>query len=106
MTDAHAAGFLDALRALADTLTELAVPAMVIGRVAVIARGVPRSTVDKLVASRPRDIDDAEQLLLLYGRTMDLPRARRVLKQFGEALEDETRLATLDQLLTRTKLMP
>ena len=46
MTAPDSPGFLDALRAVADTLTELAVPTMVIGGVAVIARGVPRSTVD------------------------------------------------------------
>jgi hypothetical protein len=196
MTHAQAQGFLDAVRSLADTFAELAAPAMVIGGVAVIARGVPRSTVDidatvliesvdldrlaavcaanrivprvpdalgfarahqvylathqpsgvpiditlaslpferealtrstlaeygdvriqiaepedlliyKLVASRPRDIDDAEQLLLLYGRTMDLARARRVLQQFADALEDDARLAMLDQLLLRTRLTP
>ncbi len=39
-------GFLEALQALTDALGELPAPAMVIGGVAVIARGVPRSTVD------------------------------------------------------------
>jgi hypothetical protein len=37
---------LDALRALAATLDDLAVPGMVIGGIAVIAHGVPRQTVD------------------------------------------------------------
>lgn len=55
----------------------------------------------KLVASRPRDVDDAEQLLLLHGRTMDLVRVRRVLGDFCETLEDESRMATFDRLLQR-----
>lgn len=191
MSESSTAGFIEALKAVADTLAAIPSPSMVIGGVAVIARGVPRSTIDidvtvrvdqiglealaracaahdiearipdalafaganqvylavhrpsgvpvdislawlpfehealehstvatlgsveirvprpedllvyKLVASRPRDVDDAEQLLLLHGRTMDLVRVRRVLSDFCETLEDESRMATLDRLLER-----
>lgn len=58
----------------------------------------------KLVASRPRDIEDAETLLLLHGKSIDLPRITEVLRQFCEALEDDERLNTLAQLLKRAKL--
>ena len=182
MTARGEPGFLEALHALTDALGELPAPAMVIGGVAVIARGVPRSTVDidaavladvldlehlvetctahdigpripdainfarshqvylavhnpsavpidislawlpferealersttvefesvrirvpvpedlliyKLVAARSRDLDDAEQLLLLYGRTMDLGRARRVIRELARSSSGQSRV--------------
>ncbi|MCH8808020.1 MAG: hypothetical protein IH986_18290 [Planctomycetes bacterium] len=46
MTARGEPGFLEALQALTDALGELPAPAMVIGGVAVIARGIPCSTVD------------------------------------------------------------
>jgi hypothetical protein len=185
-------GFIEALKAVADMLAALPSPSMVIGGVAVIACGVPRSTVDidatvrieamdlkalaractthglepripdavafanrnqvylavhrpsgvpvdislawlpfeyeaieqstvatygsvairiprpedlliyKLVASRPRDVDDAEQLLLVHRGTMNLDRVRSVLMEFCEALDDQSRMTTLEQLLHRT----
>jgi len=188
--------FLGALRALGDGLTELGVPWMIIGGVAVIARGVARFTVDidavlwgpavdleqalgtlgrheitprideaagfarqhqvlllqhapsgvpldlslawlpfedeairagqecdyagvrirvprpddlivyKLVAARPRDLDDAETLLLLHGRTLDVPRIRRLVRAFAEALDDSTRPEALERLLRRAGLAP
>jgi hypothetical protein len=185
-------GFIEALKSVADMLAALPSPSMVIGGVAVIACGVPRSTVDidatvqldemdleglagacamhgleprvpdalafagrsqvyltvhgpsgvavdislawlpfehealehstaatygsvairiprpedlliyKLVASRPRDVDDAEQLLLVHRETMNLDRVRSVLTEFCEALEDESRMTTFEQLLHRS----
>lgn len=183
------APFLDALEALARVLAELGVPSMVIGGVAVIALGVPRSTVDidatvlavnlelnrlfelaeqhgfspriddapgfarahqvvllehntsgipvditlaslpfeedaigssteisyagiriniptpgdllvyKLVAARPRDLEDAEKLLLLYGSRLDLGRLRGIISEFADALEDPSRLGVWDQMV-------
>jgi hypothetical protein len=185
------APFLEALEALASVLAELDAPSMFIGGVAVIALGVPRSTVDidatvvaanldlnrlfeiaerrrfgprvqdapafarlhhvvllehrasgipiditlaslpfeedaiassttidyagtsiriptpgdllvyKVVAARPRDLEDAEQLLLLYGSRLDLGRIRGILSQFAEALEDPGRLELWDRMVER-----
>jgi hypothetical protein len=58
----------------------------------------------KLVANRPRDIEDAQTLLLLHGKRMDLTRVTEIVSQFCEALEDSERLDTLAQLLKRAKL--
>jgi Nucleotidyl transferase of unknown function (DUF2204) len=186
--------FADALRALTSSLEELGSPSAIIGGVAVIANGVPRSTVDidatvsaqaveperlaaalarhdivpridgavefartrhvflaehrpsgvpvdvslawlpfeeeaiaaaeprdfagvrtrvarpedlviyKMVAARPRDLDDVEGLLLVHGRGMDLRRVRAVVADFAAALEDEERPAVLERLLRQTGL--
>jgi hypothetical protein len=58
----------------------------------------------KLVAHRPRDIEDAETLLLLHGKRCDLARVSNLLHQFCEALDDTERVATFLQLLKRAKL--
>jgi hypothetical protein len=58
----------------------------------------------KLVAARPRDLDDAEKLLLLYGGSLDVPRIRRVVREFAEVLEDPARLEALERLLRATGL--
>lgn len=56
----------------------------------------------KLVASRPRDLEDAEGLLVLHGHTMDLSRVRWVVGQLAAALDDEERPRALEQLLQKT----
>lgn len=186
--------FLAALRALRDGLEELGAPWLIIGGVAVIARGVPRYTGDidatvwapavapdraleilqrqaigpriedaaefakrhhvlllrheptgvpldvtfawlsfeqeairageecdyagvrirvprpedlviyKLAGARPRDLDDAEKLLLLHGAALDIPRIRRVVREFAEALEDPGRAEALESLLRKAGL--
>lgn len=58
----------------------------------------------KLVAARPRDLEDAERLLLLYGGSLDVPRIRRVVREFAEALEDVARVEALERLLRATGL--
>ncbi len=58
----------------------------------------------KLVANRPRDIEDAQTLLLLHGKDIDSARVTEVVRQFCEALEDSERLDTLALLLKRAKL--
>jgi hypothetical protein len=50
----------------------------------------------KLVAARPRDLDDAERLLLLHGTSMDVARVVRIVSEFAEALEAPERLETLE----------
>ncbi len=52
----------------------------------------------KLIAHRPRDLDDAERLLLLHRSRIDLGRVRDVLGMLAEALEGPDRLATLHQI--------
>jgi hypothetical protein len=192
VSEASPPRFLDALRELRDSLQALGGPWMVIGGVAVIARGVPRLTVDidatvwapttkpevalercaqhgiapridgalefarkyqvlllrhdasgvpldvslawlpfeekalrsselcdyagvqirvprvedlivyKLVAARPRDLDDAERLLVLYGGHLDIGRVRQIVAEFAEALDDTTRTEALERLLRDT----
>lgn len=58
----------------------------------------------KLVAARPRDLEDVERLLLLYGGSLDVPRIRRIVREFAEALEDVARLEALERLLRATGL--
>lgn len=191
MTISSQPGFLDALEAVNEALAEIDAPSMIIGGVAVIASGVPRSTEDidltvqgrssdperifeafarhgivpriesalefaqarqvllaihetsgvsvdaslawlpfeeeaigsskvrdyaglririprpedlfiyKMVASRPRDLEDAEKLLLLYGREIDLDRVRDLLRQFSEVLEDTSRLDAFEKLVRK-----
>jgi hypothetical protein len=186
--------FLEALRAFHEALVELGAPFAFIGGVAVIARGVPRLTVDidatvravdtdvdsvfqvlgrhdihpridearefarmhqvflalheptgtpidlslawldfeneaigsssevdyadvripvaqaedlvvyKIVAFRPRDLDDAEKLLDLHGRDIRIQRVRRLVRRFCEVLDDTSRLSTLDRLLKQRGL--
>lgn len=55
----------------------------------------------KLVAARPRDLEDAENLLLLYGLRLDFTRIRDVIGQFAEALDDPGRLETWDSMVRR-----
>jgi hypothetical protein len=72
-----------------------------------VAIRVPRPedlVIYKVVASRPRDVDDAEKLLLLHGPAVDVVRARRIVAQFCDALEDRTRERTLADLLRRAGL--
>ena len=196
MSEARSPEFLDALRALREALQALNVPWMVIGGVAVIARGVPRYTADvdatasagdqplerlfavfgrhgvvpriegalafarerqvlllrhdpsgvdldvslawlpfeleaigrseiidyagvtirvprtddlviyKLVAARPRDLEDVERLLLLHGPSLDLRHVTATVREFAEALEDTGRIDALDRLLKKTGLRP
>lgn len=56
----------------------------------------------KVIASRPRDIDDAEGLLVLHAATMDLGRVREVVGQLAAALDDVERPRTLERLLVKT----
>ena len=56
----------------------------------------------KLVANRPRDIDDAEGILALYS-SIDIDRVRRIVGEFAHVLEDNERLQTLERLLENTR---
>ena len=55
----------------------------------------------KLVAARPRDLDDAQQLLAIHRSRVDLPKVRARLAEFCAVLEDEERLRQLDSLVRR-----
>jgi hypothetical protein len=56
----------------------------------------------KLVAARPRDLDDAERLVVLHGRQMDFARIAGMIDVFCDVLEDTTRRDVLAELLERT----
>jgi hypothetical protein len=58
----------------------------------------------KMVAGRPRDLDDVANLLLVHGRTMNLRRLRSVVADFAAALEDSERPAALERLLREAGL--
>jgi hypothetical protein len=58
----------------------------------------------KLVASRPRDLDDAERLLLMHGAHLDVRRIVDTVEEFAAALEDPERIETLQRLLRRAGL--
>jgi hypothetical protein len=85
-----------------------------IGRSDVIDYGgvsirVPRPddlVIYKLVAARPRDLDDVERLLLLHGASLDLPRIVATVREFADVLEDAGRVDTLERLLKKTGLRP
>ncbi len=82
------------------------------------ARAVPRSiagetvpvvtpedlVVMKLLAHRPHDIEDALAVLRSNRATFDLDHARRTLEQLGAALEDDTLVSRLDELVSRARL--
>jgi hypothetical protein len=53
----------------------------------------------KLIANRPRDLGDLENLLLLHRRQIDLSRVRRILRALSEHLDGRDRIAVLDELL-------
>ena len=53
----------------------------------------------KMVASRPQDLRDAEELLLRYVNTVDLPRSRRLVGEFAAVLERPEMLTTFDRLV-------
>jgi hypothetical protein len=53
----------------------------------------------KVIASRPQDLSDAERLLLLHRKRIDLERVRRVLAQLTDLLDGPNRVSTLDRLV-------
>jgi Nucleotidyltransferase of unknown function (DUF6036) len=60
----------------------------------------------KLVAARPRDLDDVERLLLLHGPSLDVERIVATVREFADALEDTGRVDALERLLKKTGLWP
>jgi hypothetical protein len=58
----------------------------------------------KAVAFRPQDQQDIERLLVLYGRTIDLRRIRRLVAEFAAALDEPERLDALEQIVRRAGL--
>lgn len=53
----------------------------------------------KLVASRPKDVDDARKLLSLYRGEVSLTRVRSVIQEFCAALEDTRQLEVFENLV-------
>jgi hypothetical protein len=56
----------------------------------------------KLVAARPRDLEDAERLVVLHGERMDFARVADTIGVFCDILEDTSRLDLVAKLLERT----
>ncbi len=54
----------------------------------------------KMIAWRPRDQQDVERMLLLHGASIDLTRVRRIVRELGEAMEND-RLADLEAMIAR-----
>jgi hypothetical protein len=52
----------------------------------------------KMVASRPQDLRDVEELLLRYVDTVDLPRTRRLVTELAAVLERPETVITFDRL--------
>jgi hypothetical protein len=75
----RSAGFLDAVRALRDALTAAEVRWLIIGGVAVIARGVARFTADVDATIRARDVP-LERLFETLGRHHIVPRIDQALE--------------------------
>jgi hypothetical protein len=75
--------FSAALRALAATMSELSIPWMVIGGVAVIAAGVPRETidVDAAVLGRVSDVDALLETLARHGVVPRIDDARQFVRE-------------------------
>jgi hypothetical protein len=58
----------------------------------------------KLIAARPRDIEDAEGLLVLHAAAIDVGRVREVVGQFAAVLDDLERPQTLERLIRKAGL--
>ena len=69
---------LDALAAAEDVL---------LGSVEITVARAEDLVIYKAVAWGPQDQKDVERLVALHGKTMDLPRIRRVVAEVGAALE-------------------
>ncbi|HKY41104.1 MAG TPA: nucleotidyltransferase [Polyangiaceae bacterium] len=52
----------------------------------------------KAIAARERDLSDIQRLFEIYGRDIDLERARRVVSQLADVLERPELVDTLDRL--------
>jgi Nucleotidyltransferase of unknown function (DUF6036) len=66
-------GLLEALEALAAALRQIKAPGMIIGGIAVIARGVPRLTVDADATVWGEEVD-LDELVQILGRHQIVPR--------------------------------
>jgi hypothetical protein len=98
--------FSKALGDLERALRSLSSRSMLIGGVSVIAYGVPRTTADidatvELLAARPRDVDDARELLRLHGENVDRRAVRKKLEGFAAELEDDEPVRLWKQLTRR-----
>lgn len=67
---------------------------------------VPAATAEdliiyKAVAWRDRDRSDVERLLVLHGRSIDLERVRRLVREFAMALDEPERIDQFEALLRR-----
>jgi hypothetical protein len=57
----------------------------------------------KLIAARPKDLDDAMALWRLHGATIDETRIRDVLRQLQDALAQSDLLPAFDAIVARQR---
>jgi hypothetical protein len=57
----------------------------------------------KLLAGRPKDIEDVETLVRSRPSGLSLPEARRRVAELGAALDDSSMLATFDRIVGKKK---
>ncbi|MFY4727920.1 DUF6036 family nucleotidyltransferase [Nitrospira sp. BLG_2] len=55
----------------------------------------------KMVALRPQDVQDAEELLLRYHAQIDLARVRRIVGEFAEVLERPELVRELERVIEK-----
>ncbi len=94
--------FLWVLERIATALDAHRIPYMVIGGQAVLRYGEPRQTKDidithKIVAGRPRDLEDA-RIILIKNPEVETAYIRDWLRQFEESLGDPY-LAQLEKVM-------
>lgn len=73
-----------------------------LGRARIRVPHVEDLIVYKVIAARPRDIDDAEKLLLLHKRRVSSKGMRATVAGFDDALETSDRSELLEQLFRKT----
>jgi len=71
-----------------------------IGRTAIRVPHVEDLVLYKLVAARPKDLDDAQQLLAIHRPRLDVSKLRARLAEFCAVLEDDSRLDQFEVLLS------
>ncbi len=70
-----------------------------IGGVSIAVARAEDLIVYKVIAWRPQDQQDAERLLALHGNTLNLPRVRRLIRDFAAALDAPERVAEVERLV-------
>jgi hypothetical protein len=57
----------------------------------------------KVIAARPKDVEDAEALMTIHAGRIDLNRVRRVVSELAAALEDDERPRLLERVIRKAR---